>query len=264
MRTQWSVAAAALVLGLLGSGCASMGHVQTADTLGEGQFQFAFEPGIQGTGIVSESSSEVSASDIDFDDDDDDDSGFAGVAYPHIDFALRYGVSERVDLGVRFGFSLAELQAKILLTQPGDPDLAISLAPALSGVYFGTGDEDVGYTNLALPLLIGFKTDGGSEFVLGPRVSGARVSGGIGNASGSINVLSVGGSVGFALRVANGFRLMPEVAFSVPVVGSVNSSESDSEIISGFDTGFLQFKLGFLFGAGRPARPTPPPEAEFE
>jgi hypothetical protein len=263
MSVKWSVAAAALVLGLLGSGCASMGHVQTADTLGEGKFQFAFEPGLQGTGILSEDGSEVSANDIDFDDDDDD-SGLDGVIYPHIDFALRYGVSERVDLGVRFGSSLAELQAKILLTQPGDPDLAISLAPALSGVYFGTGDEDVGYTNLSLPLLIGFKTDGGSEFVLGPRVIGTRVSGGIGNDSGSINVLSVGASVGFALRVANGFRLMPEVAFSVPVVGSVNSSSSDSEVISGFDTGFLQFKLGFLFGAGRPVRPAAPPEPEFE
>jgi hypothetical protein len=264
MIAKWSVTAAALVLGLLGSGCASMGHVQTADTLGEGKFQFAFEPGLQGTGILSESSAEASANDIDFDDDDGDGSDLEGIIYPHIDFALRYGVSERVDLGVRFGSSLAELQAKILLTQPGDPDLAISLAPSLSGVYFGTGDEDVGYTNLALPLLIGFKTDGGSEFVLGPRVIGTRVSGGIGNDSGSINVLSVGASVGFALRVANGFRLMPEVAFSVPVVGSVNSSSSDSEVISGFDTGFLQFKLGFLFGAGRPVRPAPPPEAAFE
>ncbi|MDC0712439.1 hypothetical protein POL68_28515 [Stigmatella sp. ncwal1] len=262
MRMQWGITAAALLMGLLGTGCASISHVQTADTLGQGKFQFAVEPGIQGVGILSEDDSSASAAD--FDDIDDGDSDFDGAAYPHVDLALRYGVTDRFDLGIRLGFSLAELQTKFLLTSPDNPDLAISLAPSISGVYIGSDDDDVGYTNLALPLLIGFKTDGGSEFVLGPRVSGARVSVGGDDANGSVNVLSVGGSIGYALRIGSGFRLMPEVAFSVPVVGSVNSSDSDSEVLSGFDGGFFQVKLGFLFGEGRPIRRAPPSEATFD
>ncbi|WP_232293271.1 hypothetical protein [Stigmatella aurantiaca] len=263
---QWGITAAALLMGLLGTGCVSISHVQTADTLGQGKFQFAVEPGIQGVGILSEDDAgSSSAADFDdIDDIDDGDSTFDAATYPHLDLALRYGVTDRIDLGVRFGFSLAELQTKFLLTSPDNPDLAISLAPSISGVYLGSDEDDVGYTNLALPLLIGFKTDGGSEFVLGPRVSGARVSVGGDNANGSVNVLSVGGSIGYALRIGSGFRLMPEVAFSVPVVGSVNTSDSDSEVLSGFDGGFFQVKLGFLFGEGRPIRRAAPSEASFE
>ncbi|GHG94167.1 hypothetical protein [Comamonas sp. JC664] len=207
-----------------------MSHVQTADTLGAGRFQFAIEPGALGAAVLG------------------GDSATAGVVMPHFDMALRYGVSERVDVGARVGFSLAELQTKVLLTQPNDPDLAISLAPSISGASITMGDEDEGistrYVNVALPLLVGFKTDGGSELVLGPRVIYTRFGG--------VNLLSAGGSLGYALRVSNGLRVMPEVGISFPLVGKVDGSGAD--FAAGFNGGFAQFKLGFLFGAGRPIR----------
>jgi hypothetical protein len=225
----------ALVAGIVGTGCVSTSHVQTADTLGAGKFQFAMEPGVGGTAVIS-------------------DAGGGSVYYPHVDLALRYGVTDTLDLGVRFGSSLVELQSKILLTSPDDADRAISLAPSVMGFFFASGGESVNYVNLALPVLIGFKTSGGSEFVLGPRLVGTNISTGASGESASINVLSVGASVGYALRVGRGFRLMPEIGLSIPVVGEVDTSQTDSEVLSGFAGGFVQFKLGFLFGQGRPIR----------
>ncbi|WP_226994159.1 hypothetical protein [Myxococcus hansupus] len=190
----------------------------------------------------------------------DDNNPTAGGYVPHFDMALRYGVAERVDLGVRVGSSLAELQTKFLLTEPGDPVKAISLAPSISGASIGSGTNSEGesastsYLNVSAPLLVGFKTKGGSELVLGPRVMWTRIAGNVGNDGAALNILSVGASVGYALRVTEGFRLMPEVGLSFPVVGHASATNSDSEAIAGFNGGFAQFKLGFLFGAGRPIR----------
>jgi hypothetical protein len=227
------VAGAALLLGVAGTGCVSVSHVQTADTLGAGKFQFAIEPGVGGAAVIS------------------DEAG-ASIYYPHVDLAARYGITDRVDLGVRFGSSLLELQSKFLLSDPRNPDIAMSLAPSVMGVFLGS-DEDpdaVSYMNLSVPFLVGFKTSGGSELVLGPRISGTRLT--LGD-EGAINILSAGASLGYALRVTEGFRLMPEVGVSVPLVGNV-SSRSDSEVAAGFGGGFVQVKLGFLFGSGRPIR----------
>jgi hypothetical protein len=233
------VVAGAALVAVCGTGCVSVSHVQTADTLGSGKFQFAIEPGVGGAAII------------------DTDSGTGGsLYYPHVDLAARYGVSDGVDLGVRFGSSLVELQSKFLLTDSQDPNKAISLAPSVMGVFIGSGaDETEGslsYVNVAVPLLVGFKTRGGSEFVLGPRITGTRLSGSALEDNAAVNILSVGASVGYALRVTEGFRLMPEVGVSVPVLGEVNTSQTDSEVASGFGGGFVQFKLGFLFGGGRP------------
>jgi hypothetical protein len=222
---------AVMAVGLLGTGCVSISQVQTADTLGTGKFQFAVEPGLAGAAVISDSGN-----------------GDGGVYYPHVDLGLRYGITETVDLGVRFGSSLVELQAKVLLTSPEDPDKAVSLAPSVMGLLLGSGSDNVSYLNAALPVLVGFKSLNGSELVLGPRLALTRVSAG----DVSANIISAGTSVGYALRVTNGFRLMPEVALSYPLVGSV-STASDSDVVSGFNGGFVQVKLGFLFGAGRPA-----------
>lgn len=223
----------ALVAGVMGTGCVSVSHVQTADTLGAGKFQFAMEPGVGGAAVFS-------------------DVGGGSVFYPHVDLAVRYGVTEKLDLGVRFGSSLVELQGKYLLTSPQDPNKAISIAPAVMGVFFGSGDSSVHYWSASVPVLIGFKTSGGSEFVLGPRAIVTNLGGASGSSTASATILSGGLSVGYALRVSEGFRLMPEVGFSIPIVGAADTSATDSEVSSGFNGGFMQFKLGFLFGRGRP------------
>lgn len=236
MRRRYFAMVAVVVAGVLGTGCASISHVQTADTLGAGKFQFALEPGAGGAAVLT---NVEGAED--------------GVYYPHVDLAVRYGVTDTVDLGVRFGSSLVELQGKFLLSRLDDTGKAISLAPALMGYSASSQGDRVSYVNVAVPVLIGLKTTGGSELVLGPRVVGTRVSlSSSDGTEGNFNVLSVGASVGYALRVGEGFRLLPEVGFTVPVVGAVDTNETDSDVVSGFGGGFVQFKLGFLFGQGRP------------
>ncbi|WP_426754912.1 hypothetical protein [Myxococcus sp. Y35] len=241
---RYGLTVASLVMAALGAGCTSVSHTQTADTLGAGRYQIAIEPGLGGAAGFGE------------------DGSVEGGVYPHFDLALRYGASERVDLGFRFGSSLVEFQSKFLLTQPNDPLKAISLAPSVSGAFMdGTWDDgeelSTNYVNLAVPLLVGFKTEGGSELVLGPRVLWTHFSGDVGNDGTSVNIFSVGASVGYAFRVTESFRLMPEVGFSYPVLGTVDSSTNDSIAFKGFNTGIAQLKLGFLFGGGRPIRRGP-------
>lgn len=55
------------------------------------------------------------------------------------------------------------------------------------------------------------------------------------------------------------------MGISFPVVGTLDTSTSDSEARAGFDGGFVQFKLGLLFGSGRPIKrkeEAPPASAE--
>lgn len=224
----------AVVALALASGCVSAGSVQTADTLGRGNFQFAVEPGVWGAGVVEE--------DVD------------GIGLPHVDFAARVGVADSVDIGVRVGSSLLEFQTKFLLTDVNHPGLAISLAPSVGGVFASSEADDVGgFAHIQLPLLIGLKTSGGSEFVLGPRVTNTTLFATSGGDGGVVNVVSVGSSIGYAARLSRNFRLMPEVAVLVPLAGTLTLNGRSGNATASFTGGIVQFKLGLLFGTGRRA-----------
>ncbi len=104
---EWALAAA-----MVGSGCLSIGGVQRAETLGKGHFQIALEGG----GLASLDRSPT--------------------LQPTVDVAGRYGVHDRIDLGVRIGSTGLELQSKFLLNEPSGSTL-VSLAPALPGIFLG-------------------------------------------------------------------------------------------------------------------------------
>lgn len=223
-----------LLLAALGLsvGCASISNVQMADTLGKGNFQVGIEPGVWGAA-----------------------SGQGTAFIPHVDGAVRFGVSEGVDLGVRAGFSLVEFQSKFLFTKPGDRHLAISLAPTIGGFVGGGGTSTAAWLNIGVPLLIGIKLPGGSEFVIGPRLQNLVVWGSsTGSGGGSaIYGLAVGSSLGFAWRISDSFGIMPEVSAVYPVVGAANFAGL-TQASSGFNAGLaiVQVKLGFLVGRFRP------------
>jgi hypothetical protein len=212
----------------LAVGCSSLSPVQTADTLGKGHFQFAIEPGLWGANVLV-------------------DRRAWPFTYSHVDLAFRYGASDRLDLGARIGSSLVELQSKILLTPPDHPYLAISLAPSLMPLSIRMGDVDNGgqFTQWTLPVLVGIKTESGTEFVLGPLVRLTHFFSTPTGDSSSNNILSFGGSLGCAVRVSKGFRVMPEVGISLPVRSRSSKEQGDR------GGGLLQVKLGLLFGAGR-------------
>ncbi|MBX7100633.1 MAG: hypothetical protein K1X89_23170 [Myxococcaceae bacterium] len=209
-----------------GSGCVSISSMQSADTLGKGNFQIGAEPGAQ---ILT---------------------GVAG--YPHIDLSFRYGANDRFDIGGRVGQSFLELQTKVLLTEPGAA-FKLSLAPAVGGGYVAAGGAGFGVLNISVPVLAGIAVSDNIELVLGPRMVNWLYFGGSSGGSGSVYAMGVGGSFGAAFGLSESFKLMPEFAVSVPVVGSVSAGGSSaSGGIGGAGVVFVQFKLGLLFGKTRP------------
>lgn len=230
------------------TGCASLSNVQTADTLGKGNVQVGIEPGLLGG------------------------AGAGGATFlPHVDASIRYGVAERVDIGLRAGSSFLELQSKFLVTTPGDPNIAVSIAPTVGGLVAvgasSSGGGSAGLLNIGVPVLIGIKTSGGSEFIIGPRMQNIVIFGGGGGGSGSIYVMGLGGSLGFFWRIADNFGLLPEVAAVYPLVGAAAASGAGSTGVTGLSANgaLLQFKLGVIIGGGRkpPSNPdlqqAPPP-----
>jgi hypothetical protein len=181
--------AIAAMLGL--TGCPSIQSVQTAETVGEGNFQFAIEPGVIGVA-----------------------GGGTGGVLPTINLSARYGITDRFDLGGRFGTSLIELHVKYMFTDPSTADSTVqaALAPQLGGVFIGGAGASAGYGWLTVPVLIDIPV-GEHDFVIGPRAQVIFV--GAGGASGA--VLNVGSSVGFAAKVGKAARILPEFALVVPV-----------------------------------------------
>lgn len=216
------------VLLCLATGCASVGNVQRADTLGKGNVQASIEPGVQAVGA-----------------------GAALIPYPHLDGSVRYGVTESIDLGLRAGWSFLEAQAKFLLTKPGDPKLAVSIAPTFGGIALGSGGSTIGSLHFAAPVLIGVKF-GANELVLGPRLQGYYVFAGTSSSSGGgVLVLGPGATVGVALGLGDRLTLMPEIGFALPLIGSVSSIGGATTSGAGLGGFIGQFKLGIMFGKQR-------------
>lgn len=201
--------------------CATLGSLQTADTVGAGRLQVGVEPGV--TALLPRTSSELPS------------------LTPQFDVSVRYGAAERLDLGVRAGQSGLGLETKVMLT-PREWPLLVSVAPALSAKLEPSGEplSIVGETfGAALPLLIGVRL-GPHQLVLGPRVQGFVFLPNDG-ATSSYRVVLAGGTVGVALRVSRAVAVMPELALLLPVVQGGDAPRLGAGVP-------VQLKLGFLLG----------------
>lgn len=243
---------AALGAGLtLSAGCATAVNVQRASTVGKGNFEGGIEPGVWGA-VGSAGGSTA-----------------AGIL-PHVDFAFRYGLAERFDLGVRLGSSFVEAQFKGMFTDP-DSSFVVSLAPQVGGIFVGgvsTGGSSTGSAgilNIGVPLMLGLKWGAGHELVVSPRVQNWLLLGG-----GSVGyVLGVGGSIGNAFQLGENFAIMPEVGVVAPVYASAQGGGAFAS--TGLNSSVIYtFKLGLLIGRTRNGQslnrgnelpPPPPPPA---
>lgn len=229
-------------------GCASLGGVQRADTLGKGNYQVGIEPGAAALVVP----------------------GTQPLMFPVVDVSARFGVTDGIDLGARVGTGTGlEVQGKFLLTKPGDPNLAVSFAPTFGGFAIGVGGAAVALLGLNLPVLVGIKL-GEHELILGPRLYSWYFGGGGGGQSAGGLVLMPGMSVGFAAQLSDSFALIPELSFVVPVGAAAGVSQalgggSAASSINAFAP-FMSFRLGIEFGRmGKRAPPepieplTPPP-----
>lgn len=216
--------AIAVLAAVVLSACVSVSSVQRADTLGAGNLQVGVEPG-----AIAQ---QVSVPGL----------FYQGVRTylpgPHLDASLRMGLTDRIDLGVRAGFSGVELQSKFMLTDPG-ARFTVSLAPTAGG--------SPAWLTAALPVLVGINF-GLHQLVLGARVQGTwTFPDGV---SATNRAVAVGGSLGLAFHVSERLTILPELALAAPVA----MERWDTNVPREW---YLtpQLKLGFLIDAS-PSRGT--------
>jgi hypothetical protein len=218
------------------TGCPSASTLGLARTLDQGQGQFALSPGLTNVAWAGTNSS---------------------LSVPQIEVAVRYGITDNFEVGAKAWFLGAQIEGKVgLLRSNGESGVDLALNPALSylGTSFSSGGTtaNAGVTTISLPLLAGFNF-AGHQLMIGPKLvdqiyyAGAESSGTGAAVTG--NVLFAGSSFGFALKLSNSFRVMPEVSVLYPVANSTGAAFNP----------MFQVGVGFIFG-GYSATPRVAPE----
>ena len=130
-------------------------------------------------------------------------------AVPRGNLSLRYGLNQRIDLGVRAGSGGIGLGSRILLTSPEGSAATLSLGPSVAMGQLGIKSYQ---TNVILPLLMGVNL-GQHELYVAPHLqTWIFFETGPEEAKGALAMVGPGGSLGMALQMGPRFRLMPEVA----------------------------------------------------
>lgn len=212
---------------LLAPGCATFGTFQRAETLGKGGIAGAAEASVWGLG----------GEELD-------------TTLPHVAVALRYGVTDQLDIGGRVGSNGGEVNAKVQLNAPGSA-VPISLAPSLGGFAMAAEGTTIGLAAVQLPLLIGVPV-GEHQLVLGPRLHDWTLFGGVDGGGGSVSLLSVGTSVGFAAQVSPGLVILPEVTVLAPyaAIGAAGG-QTETAYVDEATVVMYQAGVGFVFGSAR-------------
>lgn len=212
MRVQMCVFAALI------SGCASIGALQPAQTVGKHRFQVGIESSEQA--IVSKDTL---------------------IAYPMTGLAVRYGVAESIDVGVRIGPSGLESQTKFELT-PKHSRFIVSLAPLLGGTLSFTDSVLFFGANAALPVLFGVMVSDRVQLIFSARVHDALTHISIGHTPFYENTFGLGGSAGVGIRVWR-LWLIPEFGVLQPLL--ITAVRNDG--LSGTQSRAAKTTLQFTF-----------------
>jgi hypothetical protein len=210
------------------TGCPSFTTMGTARTLDKGKGQFYVA-----TGAMSLQS---------FQEDSNGDR--LSLTLPSFEFGGRYAVTDRFELGGKVWPIGAELNSKIALvrTEKLGSGFNMAIAPAVSVYALSAGDSNAAtYAWIHLPVLLGVGVDGGSELTFGPRISDMLVA----SKSDVLNVVFLGGSLGYAWRLGDGVRILPEVTYAYPAAASVGGQGVADLEPKG---GIFQFNIGLLLG----------------
>lgn len=174
--------------------CASVSTMQTPGVVPEGEFRWALSTsGAGGSGDVKAS--------VD----------------PNIEAALRYGVAENVDIGLKINFLGAQLGAKYQFLK-GDFDLALGFEMGYQWVRTsGNTDPSSHILSFQLPLLMEYHFNPYVGLAFGPKVLGIYVAKtddreDIWGNSG----LYLGLMLGLPLRLTKGIWFMPEINVYAP------------------------------------------------
>ena len=206
-------------------GCPSLSTFQTVDTVPEGETRFAV--GAEALGVSADS---------------------GGGTVPQIEFGMRYGLSDNLDLGAKLFLAGLEMGVKYQFMN-GSFDAAI--APAASFSYFSSGDASTGFLYVHLPVLFGYNLSDSFAVAFGPKFIYAAVFGDITVEEDSTDFsgdgLLGGGFVSFPIKLGDAFWIAPEINIYAPFTGD-----------TAFESLWWQGGLAFMFGGAD----SPEPAAE--
>lgn len=212
---------------LLLSGCASIGAMQTADTLGQGKMQVGLE--------YSEQAS-FSRDTL--------------TLYPMVGTSVRVGVWDWLDAGLRVGPSGAEVQPKVRFTKKGSP-LIISVAPSFGVTLLDTNGLELRFYNLGIPVLFGVPVSGGHQWVFSARFNDTIAYESAGSARGLLHLMTASVSAGFAVRVWK-MMIMPELAVGTPLWTVSERTDVEGGVDFGAGRTTVQLNLAVMFGGTKP------------
>ena len=216
----------ALALALLG-GCATLGNFQTPETAGKGRLEFGIEPsyyqrslGVDADVVVP---SVTSSKKVIIDGQDLNDALGLEQGVPNLSGSLRYGIADRVDLGLRWGANGIDVLGKVQLTPRGEDQIVVSVIPSMGGVVVPTEAGTIGMLDTQLAVLVGMKTGGRGQIVFGPKVQSWQAQGSADGVDVTGSYIAVGGSAGYAIRLSPSIRLLPEVALAAPLTWKIHA-----------------------------------------
>jgi hypothetical protein len=204
--------------------CATVGTMQTADTVGRGRTQVGVEPAAWSAGVEG-----------------------VGITLPYGGISARYGIHEHVDLGLRLGTGGTELMGKWQLVKA--PAFSLAVQGSVGGYGFGIGGTDLGFVVAQAGPIAGFNL-GPHQIVVGPKVHDWSAFGEVGKISANGHVLSLGTSVGVAFRLGPRVRILPEGAWVAPVWMGGDTSFTEGASGPGMGGVLSQYSLAFLFDLG--------------
>jgi hypothetical protein len=210
---------------LLCAGCASIGALQPAQTLGKNGFQIGLE--LHEQAIVAPGRFTAY--------------GMAGVS-------ARYGLFDTLDVGIRFGPAAFEAQVKWQLTPREEGRVIVSVAPLAGLDFVDNGGVSLRFYNFALPVLIGIPLPRGHQLILAPRVHDYAYYVGAGNLGGLINNFGVGLAAGVGFHLKR-WWLIPELGVLQPVLVTASRMDGPSGAQWRAPSTTLQVNFSVIWGS---------------
>ena len=177
------------------TGCVGVTTQHTATPIPKGDVEFGVVPGA--IGAVAPGGSAI---------------------VPNLELALRYGISDTVDFGVKITGPLVTADVNVALIL--QDNFALSLDPTVGLLYFSIDDATFIWLSGLLPVLADVVKTDGMTVVAGAKVGYIYISASDSNGdeeiSGSGDGFTLGATVGAKFRLSKNFAIMPSFDILTP------------------------------------------------
>lgn len=143
--------------------------------------------------------------------------------FPNLEMAIRYGLSDTVDIGGKFNAFGAELNSRVLLLSSDALDLGIVPSAGFTAAGTTVGHTEALIGTFGLPLLAGIHAGDAATIIIGAKLH-AHLATGVDRNDGDDEIdfdtaevaIYPGGVVGLHLLLSESFALFPEINFLFP------------------------------------------------